>query len=160
MSVDTFDFKVSSFHLLQDEAMRQNACQAVELFLKDHTPVKNAQLRSIPIVIQAKGLSGLKDLIENQKNKNTKKDNKVFWEFMWELILAYPGPQFSLRYFLQNQPQIKVLLKDETSPPGKIEQKQARKANKAVIDQIMENVLPIYFEHFNCHYFYITRQGA
>jgi hypothetical protein len=105
MNADEFDFKAHSFHLLQDEAMRQNACQAVDLFLKDHTPVKNAQLHSIPIVIQAKGLSGLRDLIENQKNKNTKKDNKAFWEFMWGLILAYPGPQFSLRYFLQNQPQ-------------------------------------------------------
>jgi hypothetical protein len=160
MNVDKFDFKAHSFHLLRDEAMRQNACQAVDLFLKDNVPVKNAQLRSIPIVIQAKGLSGLRNLIENQKNKTTKKDNSAFWKFIWELILAYPGPQFSLRYFLQNQPQIMVLLKDETSPPGKIEQKQARKANKAAIDQIMENVLPIYFEHFNCHYFYRTRQGA
>ncbi len=160
MSANKIDFNASFFHLLQDEAMRQNASSAVDYFLKKQTPVKNAQLHSIPIVIQAKGLSEIRDLIESQKNKNTKINNKKFWEFMWELILANPGPQFSLRYFLQNQPQIKALLKDESSAPGKIEKKQVRKANKAFIEQVMEHVLPIYFEHFNCHYFYKTRQGA
>jgi hypothetical protein len=160
MNIDAFYIEDHSFHLLQDKAMRQNACQAVDLFLKQNTPVKNSQLRSIPVVIQAKGLSGLKALIENQKSKNGKEENKEFWKFMWELILAIPGPPFSLRCFLLDQPQLKALLKDESSSSEKIEQKQARRANKAVIDKIMEHVLPIYFEHFNCHYFYRTRQGA
>lgn len=160
MSIDAFDFGTHSFHILIDEALRQNACRAVDLFLKDHTPVRNAQLHSIPIVLQARGLSGLKDLIENQKEKNTKKDNSEFWKFMWELILSNADQEFSLRHFLLNQPQIKAFLKDESSAPGKIEQKQIRKANKTFIEMIMEHVLPIYFEHFNCHYFYRTRQGA
>ena len=150
----------NSFHLLQDEAMRKNACQAVDHFLKDQKPVKNAQLYAIPLVIQAKGLSGLRDLIDNQKSKNTKKENKKFWLFLSDLILSNPGPEFSLRKFLLDQPQIKALLQDETSAIEKKEQKKIRKANKVFVNEIVEYVLPVYFEHFNCHYFYRTRQGA
>jgi hypothetical protein len=149
-----------SFHLLQDEAMRKNACQAVDHFLKDQQPVKNAQLHTIPLVIQAKGLSGLRELIDKQKRKNTKRENKAFWLFLSNLILLNPGPKFSLRCFLQNQSQINFLLQDETSAIEKKEQKKIRKANKAIVDEIMEHVLQVYFEHFNCHYFYRTRQGA
>lgn len=149
-----------SFYLLQDEAMRKNACQAVDHFLKAQQPVKYAQLHAIPPVMQAKGLSGLRGLIDNQKSKNTKKENKKFWLFLSDLILSNPGPEFSLRKFLLDQPQIKALLQDETSAIGKKEQKKIRKANKAIVDEIMEYVLPVYFEHFNCHYFYRTRQGA
>jgi len=149
-----------SFHLLQDEAMRKNACQAVNHFLKDQKPVKKAQLHTIPLVIQAKGFSGLRDLIDKQKKKNTKKENKAFWLFLSDVILSNPGPKFSLRYFLHNQSQINVLLQDETSTIEKKDQNKIRKANKAIVDEIMEYVLPVYFEHFNCHYFYRTRQGA
>jgi len=152
--------KSYSFHLLQDEAMRKNACQAVDNFLKDQKPVKNAQLHAIPLVIQTKGFSGLRSLIKNQKNKKTKKENKAFWLFLSDLILSNPGSEFSLRYFLHNQPQINVLLQDETSAIEKKEQKKIRQANKAIVDEIMEYVLSVYFEHFNCHYFYRTRQGA
>lgn len=149
-----------SFHLLQDEAMRKNACRAVDHFLKDQKPIKKVQLYAIPLVIQAKGLSGLRGLVDNQKNKNTKKENKAFWLFLSDLILSNPGPEFSLRKFLLDQQQIKALLQDETSAIEKKEQKKIRKANKAIVDEIMEYVLQVYFEHFNCHYFYRTRQGA
>jgi len=149
-----------SFHLLQDEAMRKNACHAVDHFLKDQKPVKKVQLYAIPLVIQAKGLSGLRDLIDNQKSKNTKTENKKFWLFLSDLILSNPGPEFSLRKFLLDQPQIKDLLQDQTSAIEKKEQKKIRKANKAIVDEIMEYVLQVYFEHFNCYYFYRTRQGA
>lgn len=149
-----------SFHLLQDEAMRKNACQAVDHFLNDKKPIKNTQLHSIPLVLQAKGLSGLRDLIDKQKSKNTKKENKAFWLFLSDIILSNSCSEFSLRYFLHNQPQIKVLLQDEASATEKKDQNKIRKANKAITNEIMEHVLPVYFEHFNCHYFYRTSQGA
>jgi hypothetical protein len=149
-----------SFHLLQDEAMRKNACQAVDHFLNDKKPVKNTQLHSIPLVLQSKGFAGLRDLIDNQKSKNTKKENKAFWLFLSDLILSNPGPEFSLRHFLHNQPQINALLQNESTAKEKKEQKKIQKANKAIVDEIVEHVLPVYFEHFNCHYFYRTRQGA
>lgn len=152
--------KKNAFCLLQDGAMRQAACRAVDHFLKNNRPVKKAQLQSIPLVLQAKGLSGLRALIKNQKDKNTKTENKAFWLFLSNLILLDPGPEFSLRSFLLNQTQIKGMLKDETAAPERSEQKKIKKANKAILNEILEQVLPIYFEHFNCHYFYRTRQGA
>ena len=147
------------FLLFQDENLRQNACKAVDLFLKDNKPVKNTQLHSIPLVIQAKGLSGLKDLIENQKGKDTKPENKIFWGFLHDLILAQPGTDYSLRQIIQNELQAHNLLAEETMTPDKTEQKKIKKLNKAVIDEVLTQSLPVYFEHFNCHYFY-TRQGA
>ncbi len=148
------------FQLLQDEDLRKNACQAVDHFLKEHKPVKNAQLHAIPLIIQSQGFSGLRNLIENQKKKNTKKDNRAFWKFMADLILASAAPALSLRSFLQNQSPIQVLLQDEAAATERKNQKQIRKANKAIIDGLMERILPVYFEHFNCHYFYRTQQGA
>lgn len=152
--------KTSTFQMFLDEAMRQNACQAVELFLHDHIPVKNSQLHAIPATIQSDGLTGLKKLIENQKGKNTNSENRSFWEFLWDVVLEYPGPEFSLRAFLQRQPQVAVLLQEESDASDKKGKKRIRKANKAIVDELMEHVLQIYFEHFNCHYFYKTRQGA
>ncbi len=145
------------FRLFIDEALRQNACRAVEKFFDDYEPVKNSQLHSIPIVIQSGGFTELRKLAENQKNKNTKEKNKKFWGFIYDLIVADPGTEFSLRSFIQKQLQIQGLLKDETGISDKKEQKQIRKVNKALIDEIVERVLPIYFEHFNCHYFYMNR---
>lgn len=158
MNIDLL--KSNTFRLLQDESMRQAACRAVDHFLKDNKPVKKAQLQSIPLVIQAKGLSGLRSLIENQRNKNTKTENKEFWLFLSNLILLDPGPDFSLRNFLLNNTQIKSMLKDEAVAAERSEQRKIKKANKAILNGIIEQVLPIYFEHFNCHYFYRTRQGA
>ena len=140
--------------------MRKNACQAVDHFLKGQKPVKNAQLHAIPLVIQAKGLSGLRFLVDNQKNKNTNKENKAFWSFLSDIILSNSGPEFSLRKFLLDQQQIKALLQDEMSATGKKDQNKIRKANKSIVNEIMEYALPVYFEHFNCHYFYRTGQGA
>lgn len=151
--------KTPSFLLFLDEALRQNASQAAELFLKKNEPIKNAQLHAIPTVIQAKRFSGLKLLIETQKSKNTKKENKSFWEFMGDVILTDPGPEFSLRAFLLKQPEVIALLQQETASLEKREQKKIRKANRAILDQMIEDVLQVYFEHFICHYSYLTRQG-
>ena len=39
----------------------------------------------------------------------------------------------------------------------KAEQKKIRKANRNLTTKVMERALPVYFEHFNCHYFYKSR---
>jgi len=153
-------FKTHEFQMLVDETLRGNACKAVEHFLQNNTPVKRAQLHAIPLVIQADGLAGLTDLIKNQKSKNTKIENKVFWEYMGDVVLTTPGPEFSLRVFLKNQPQVVTLLQDEAGVIDKNEAKKIRKANKVIMDQLLGHVLKIYFEHFNCHYYYLTRQGV
>ncbi|QTA92055.1 hypothetical protein [Desulfonema magnum] len=149
--------KSDAFRLFLDEPLRRNACEAVEKFLDSHAHIDNVQLHSIPSVIQGGGTKGFKDLVENQKKKNTKAKNKKFWEFLDDLVFASPGPEFSLRSFIRQQSGVQELLRDETRVSEKREQKQIRKANRALVDEIMKHVLPIYFEHFNCHYFYMNR---
>lgn len=158
----TLEEYIISFDFLQfqDEQLRQNACEAVERFLRDNEPVKNAQLHSIPLMIRARGISGLKDLTEKQKSKNTHKENKAFWEFVSELILTYPGPDYSLRRFIHKELATRGLLDNETEASDEKEQKRIRKANKLIVEKVRDHMLAIYFEHFNCHYFYKNRQGA
>jgi hypothetical protein len=153
----------SEFILFQDETLLRNACEAVEHFLKMHTPAEKAQLYSIPAVIQAAGLQGLKDLAENQRKKNTKEKNKEFWTFILSLLFDMPGisrPVFALHAVVQKEPGVRALLQDESSVAEKSKQKQITKNNKKVIEMVIEHVLPTFFEHFNCHYFYRTREGG
>ncbi len=144
------------FNLFLDEKLRQSACQAVELFLNDFEPVDHVQLHSIQSVIQGGGRPALKDLIENNKNRNTKEKNKKFWGFVFELVLAIPGPDFSFRKLIQEQLNDWNLLQDETKETERTQQKKVRKENKAKIEEVMNEALRIYFEHFNCHYFFMT----
>ncbi|MDM8525790.1 hypothetical protein QUF80_20655 [Desulfococcaceae bacterium HSG8] len=156
MSLETY-FKSDEFRLFLDQPLRQNACNAVEKYLDSHAHIDNVQLHSIPNVIQGGGIAGFRDLVENQKKKNSKAKNKKFWEFLYDLIFATPGPEFSLRSFIAAQPRIQDLLDDETKVSEKKEQKRIRKSNKALLEEAIAHVLPIYFEHFNCHYFYMNR---
>ena len=156
MSVKTY-IRSDEFRLFLDVPLRQNACKAVEIFLDSHERIDNVQLHSIPSVIQGGGMKGLRDLVEKQKKKNTRKKNKKFWEFLSDIVSASSNSEFSLRTLIQEQPQVKEMLGDDTRASEKKEQKQIRRANKAVVAEIMEHILPIYFEHFNCHYFYMNR---
>lgn len=156
MSIKTY-IESDEFRLFLDESLRQNACNAVEKFLDSHEHIDNVQLHSIPGVIQGGGMAGFKDLVEKQKMRNTKLKNKKFWEFLHGLVFATPGSEYSLRSFIAAQPRIQDLLKDETEASDKKGQKQIRKANKVLVEEVITYVLPIYFEHFNCHYFYMNR---
>ncbi len=156
MTIDTY-IRSDEFRYFLDEPLRKNACQAVEKFFADFQVVDNVQLHSIPVVIQAGGLSELKALTDNQKKKNSKMKNKKFWEFLWDLIFAYPGYEFSLSSCLETLPGIKTLMEDETAASEKKEQRRIRKANRKMLDEVIGHVIPIYFEHFNCHYFYMNR---
>lgn len=149
----------NTFLLFQDEILHKKACQAVEQFLEECDPVDNVQLHSIPVVIQAGGLSGLRDLIENQKEKNTKEKNRKFWEFIYDLVLSVPGPAHSFRSCIEEELSSLDLLQDETQFAEKIQKKRVRKANRVQVEKVINHTLPIYFEHFNCHYFYKTRRG-
>ena len=144
------------FELLMDEALREHACRAVEKFLAEYRPVKNVQLHAIPNIIRAAGMSGLRTLIENQKNKNTRTENKEFWTFLYELILVHPGPEHSLRAFIVEHTELNLPFDDENRTSDKKEQKLIRKGNKKIMEEVLEMVLDMYFEHFNSHYFYMT----
>ncbi|HLC14728.1 MAG TPA: hypothetical protein VJL89_00680 [Thermodesulfovibrionia bacterium] len=142
------------FLLFIDETLYQHACHAVEEFLLNYEPVNKRQLYSIPAVIEAQGRSGLEDLIKNQREKNTKEKNKLFWEFLFEIISK--SSTFSLTNLLVSELNKKSFLKDEETVTDKVQKKRIRKDNNAIIDKVIDKVLPVYFEHFNCHYFYKT----
>jgi hypothetical protein len=158
------------FQRFQDEALRENAMNTVDLFIKENVRtvkdlIDHAQLHSIPMVIRAGGYSAFKDMIENQKKKNTKEKNKNFWEFMAALVIENPGPPHSLRNIIQNEPGIRGYLEDEKKASDKKEQKKIRESNKAIVNQVIDKILAVYFEHFNGHYFYMSKllrnqQGA
>lgn len=150
----------NAFFMFEDEALRQNACDAVERFLQENRPVEKTQLHSIPAVIQAKGLGGIRKLIENQKSKNTKEENQKFWQFVFDLLFGVPGPEFSFRSLVQDALKNQDLLQDEASVSEKAHQKKIKKVNKDLLERVMNHTIAIYFEHFNCHYFYQTRRGA
>lgn len=159
MQIDDY-IASEEFLLFQDAILRKNACRAVEHFLEAHTPVHKTQLHSIPAIIQAGGLAGLRNLVDNQKAKNTREANQRFWTFVFDLLFAIPVPEFSFRSLVQNELNDRGFLHDEASVSERPRQKQIRKANKYLVEMVMNHALAIYFEHFNCHYFYETRQGA
>jgi len=155
MNMDDFLFG-KDFILFQDETLRNHACQAVDHFLKEFDPVDKAQLYSIPSQIQAGGIAALKRLMDNQIQKNTNAKNNKFWVYISDLLFATPEPEFSLRGCISNELERCHCLVDENSTKEKAETKRLRKVNKARIEKAMNQTLPIYFEHFNCHYFYRT----
>jgi len=144
------------FLLFLDETLLQHACRAVEEFLLNYEPVDKRQLYSIPAVIEAKGRSGLEDLIKNHREKNTKEKNKPFWEFISDIISKTSKYEFSLTLILKIELKKRSLLKDEETAINRTERNKIRNDNNAAIDKMLEKVLPVYFEHFNCHYFYKT----
>ncbi|KPA19003.1 hypothetical protein MHK_000781 [Candidatus Magnetomorum sp. HK-1] len=157
MNVESY-LKSDDFFLIVDETLRQHACKAVETFLEKNEPVKKKQLHAITTAIEGNGFKALQELIKNQKDKNTKKKNKLFWTFLNDYIIDKQKSDFlPLFVFLQTQPVIKDMLEDESSVSDKKEKKDIRKRNKKKIETIMNKVILIYFEHFNCHYFYKSR---
>lgn len=155
MGADEF-IASKEFILFQDERLRLHACEAVAYFLKNSEAVDKSQLYAIPSAIHASGLAGLKKLSDNQKQKNSRVKNKAFWGFVSDLLFKIPEPEYSLRRCIRNELEHKHLLASEEGADSKKEIRIIRKGNKARIDQIMNQTLPIYFEHFNCHYFYQT----
>ena len=155
MIVDEFICSMD-FILFQDERLRWHACQAAEHFLNNYEAVDKSQLHSIPSTIQAGGLAAMRKLTDNQKQKNTKVKNKKYWEFIYELIFNVPEPEFSMRKCIRDELEQRHLLLDEGSADGNVEVKKIRKENKANLEKILNHTLQIYFEHFNCHYFYRT----
>ncbi|MGA2404103.1 MAG: hypothetical protein ABSG91_20745 [Syntrophobacteraceae bacterium] len=163
MTIDEY-LKSFKYHLFLDELLRENACRAVDQYLDDHERrIEKAQIHSIPAVITAGGLNALKVLAEKQTEKNTKPENKEFWDFLLTLIIEKPGrpnPDFSLYSSAQKEVNDARFLRDEATSPGKVEGRQVRKANREIISRLVEAALATYFEHFNCHYFYRTRHGV
>ncbi|KPA14381.1 hypothetical protein MHK_005402 [Candidatus Magnetomorum sp. HK-1] len=146
------------FQLFIDEPLRQFACKTVE-GLEDNSLVKQSQLHSIPGVIAFGGLTALKKLIDSQREKNTKQMNKAFWSFLHRHIFeTQQAKEDSLDHFLRKQSFISSKLGDDTTAENKKQKKIIQKENKRIIENIKSQLISIYFEHFNCHYYY-KKQG-
>ena len=153
----TLDEYLSSaeFQLFQDEALRAEAVRAVDVIREKSTDVKRHQLHSISSVIQAAGLRGLRSLSEKQKEKNYK--NKDFWAQVEALLSPAAASDISLVQFLKTELLKRGSIQSDDHIEDKKEQRQIRKGNNVVITELMEHILAVYFEHFTCHYFFITQ---
>lgn len=142
----------SGFQLFMDEVLRKHACRSVEKFLDDYKAVDKSQIYTILAVIQAKGLFELRNLIEKQKQKKNK--NEKFWEFMFDLVLNPHKKEHSFRSVIKEELNRRRVFQNEDDLDDKLLKKQAVKANKALLNNVIDQVLLIYFEHLTCHYFY------
>lgn len=158
MTVDEF-VKSTDFQVFLDETLRHEAIRAAEMVLTRCKKVKRHQMRVIPSVIQAAGLDGLRKLADRQKDKNTKQENKAFWKEIHSL-LSSDISDLSLVAFLQSFLRDKGFLDPVEHSQDKMTPKQIRKKIKQITEGLMESIIWVYFEHFNCHYYYKTSKGG
>lgn len=142
-----------AFAAFLDEDLRREAVQAVETILQESKSVKRHQMHVIPSVIQAGGLGSLRTLAQKQKEKNTDLQNKAFWERI-DRILNDQLVSFVRSWLLKCH-----CIQSEEETKEKSQQKEIRKRNKQLVDMVLEHIIGVYFEHFNCHYFYTSLRG-
>lgn len=142
--------------VFEDETLREAAYGAVNTYFQDNPDpkkrTKNTQLHSIPEVIHALGLSGLQRLAKNQSDKNTSEVNKIFWQFVRRLLES-PTDNLSIHYLVNQEAERQIQGLSEKGETG-LSDRQFKKLRQ----ELLEKVLPIYFEHFLCHYFYRKSQ--
>jgi len=152
--------KSAKFQAVQDEALRDAALRAAENILREHVAVKRHQLHAIPSIIQGAGLLGLREMAQKQKEKNSNSKNKAFWSAIDDLLSATSVSEVSLYRFLQTLLLESHFVESEETSADKNTQKQIRRRNKVIIEGVMDDILDVYFEHFNCHYFFKIQQGG
>jgi hypothetical protein len=159
--MNTSDFISSAdFRVFLDETLLACACQAVDYFLENNKAINNSQLHSIFPTLQSGGFKGLKELIENQENKNSSKVNKAFWKFVSGLVENTPDSRdFSLHRQISKELTKRHILEDTTQAANKKQAGFMKKNNKKRIEEVMNQAAAVYFEHFTCHYFYKNNQN-
>lgn len=124
------------------------------------TKVKKTQLHSIPAVVQVGGSSKLIELADNQSKKHSKPENRAFWAWL-KLVVAPQGdePQGTLPGLIMGHMRgFGFELPDPKEIKERPKRRAQRKENEAVISPVKEQVLPIFCEHFLCHYTYIVKE--
>lgn len=150
-----------AFRLVKDEKLRTAACQAADVYLAEHEPVKPNQFHAIVPTIQEGGLAALERLAERRKSRTTNKKNEAFWRFLHGLLSqAEPAakggeaPYPTLYGLMREELERKGILENENLPEAKTDKRKARKANRQLVKTAMEAALAVYFEHFVCHCMY------
>ncbi len=162
----------SGFFLFLDQELRiyaeecvLSSIEAMEnkaLELKKHkvNKLKKSQLHSIPAVVQAGGMKKLQELAIKQAEKQSRPENSAFWG--WFKGIIDPSVDISdgslpgqIRKYLKRAG---IILPDPDSFPDKNSAKAQRKANAEYIKPALERVLPVFCEHFICHYNYQVQE--
>ena len=139
------------------EAMKN---KALELNKNKVNKLKKSQLHSIPAVVQAGGMEKLQELAKNQADKQSRPENSAFWGW-FKGIIAVSGDiqEGSLPAHTSNHlKKAGIILPDPDSLPDKKSAKAQRKANAEYIKPVLERVLPVFCEHFICHYNYQVQE--
>lgn len=147
------------FMMFKDNTLRESACSAVDAYfsINSKTAAKH-QLYSIPSVFQGGGVKAVQDLVDKQKVKNSKEENKEFWRYIDGIFFEQTGQyNNSLMLLIKNLCMKKKFIQPHESAETKQNQNIIKKHNRRVIDQVLENCLGTYIEHFNSHYFYTMR---
>lgn len=162
MVIDNY-LKSPRFLRFQDKELRIFASGLVDYFLENYLSVKGTQLNSIPAIIQACGLTGLKNLINNQRSKNTNVKNKEFWGFLHDVVCDdTTDSENSLRRFVVKELSTyrdesgTAIFDNEENYTDKVGKKKARKENNKIVEGVLNELIKAFFEHFDCHYSYKT----
>lgn len=154
----------ADFDRFLDEDLRTFAQEFVQDCLRaSENRIKNSQLHSIPGTVQAGGLTMLRDLAKSQADKNTKEENKNFWRLVQQVLLPQGRDAGKSLFFVVEQKlrqkfqQCGLHLPDPESLSDNRERKARKKANKELCEMVLEPALPVFCEHFVCHYHYLTQ---
>lgn len=153
----------AEFMFFKDEELRRIAIAAVNRIIQQFNaeglhPVKRSQLHSIPASIQTKGIGGLVDLARNQKEKNTKKENKKFWSLLYDHLTAPNDPDSLRSKVIQILSSLQIV-KDVKTITDKAEQGRQKTLNREAVDVFLNAITATYFEHFICHFYYCHKGG-
>lgn len=156
----------SSFQLFLDEELRSFCEQCVQTCLKaldslspdkkgNPRRVKKSQLHSIMAIVQTSGFEGIRHLSSIQGSKNTaKQENQVFWKEFDNILISTPSASSLTAKIVEIVRGRLPYLPDPESISDKHERKIQKRKISELSAPIMNEVLPIFCEHFICHYFY------
>ncbi len=160
MNVDEY-LDSDEFRSFLDEGLRQEAINAADAIIrKGCSHVKRHQLYAIPTALQAGGVGELVNLTQNQKSKNTKKVNEEFWSAVYNIVYEGSRTDFSLYRTVKKELTKYGMISDKSQGETKREQNKIKNENKKLIKAVMnDELMHVYFEHFNCHFFYKTNSN-
>jgi hypothetical protein len=123
--------------------------------------VKKSQLHSIPAVVHIKGSRKLAELAHRQSEKHSKPENRAFWAWLKQVVAPQGDElQGTLPGLIMGHMQTFGFdLPDPKEIKDKPKRKAQRKENESLVSPVQEQVLPVFCEHFICHYtFTVTEE--
>ncbi len=173
MNVDEY-LNSAEFRSFLDEGLCEEAQKAAETIAgkvknadrKGRCKVKRHQLYSITTVLQAGGAGKLVKFAQKQKDKNTKKENNTlkenntFWSEIYDIVNMGARTELSLFLIVEKELEKFGMIKNIPQGQGKKEQNKIKNENKENVKKVMnDKLMKVYFEHFNCHFFYKTNSN-